>query len=192
MHCGHFMEILDAYTEEECRTLCPRGQSRKATALAQAVAERVAALEVTLPSSSDYATHLVALRRLLAQAGDARTTKDVRLDLEIELPSKTLLIDVAGVHPTATSVIPVVRKWRREVAVGNAVSPGVVANNPTARLQSPAVTRTEASKEARYRVLMQLAVSQFPRKRKTKPILLAPVVTHSGEMSPDMITWWNT
>ena len=36
--------------------------------------------------------------------------------------------------------------------------------------------------------LMQLAVSQFPRKRKTKPILLAPVVTHSGEMSPDMIT----
>ena len=64
---------------------------------------------------------------------------------------------------------------------------GAPVNNPLARLPSPAVSRTVQSKQQRFITLMQVLLSQYPRKRKSKPKLLIPVITHLGEMSPDMI-----
>ena len=180
--------LLEAFTEDECRALCPRAQSKKATAIATTVARLAESIQLLLPGTREHAEQTNALRQALAEARDKRATKGVRFDIMIELRAMTILADVAGVHPTAKSLLAALRSWRRKVADGLSVSAGVVANNPTARLPSPAVVRTEISKQQRYKITMQLARNQFPRLRKSKPVLLIPIVTHLGEMSPDMIT----
>ena len=179
--------LNDAFTDEECRALCPRGQSKLATKLAEEVrilAEKIHALAI---GSEDHARLTQQMRRALAQARDKEKTKGVRLDQVIQFRDRTIFSDNAGVHPTSSSIISAVRTWRRKVAAGLIASAGNDRDNPTARLPSPAIVNTTIAKRKRFATLMEAARSQYPRLRRHKPTLLIPVITHTGEMSPDMI-----
>ena len=69
------------------------------------------------------------------------------------------------------------------------MSAGVVANNPSARMPSPAVEAAIKLKEARYRTLLNLADGQLKSGRRTKtPVLISGVITHLGELSPGIIS----
>ena len=148
------------------------------------LSQHILSLEALTPGTSDHAYCLGKLRLLMASVA----TKGVRLDLQILLNKKELLCDFASIHTTAPSSIPALSKWRQDITEGLALAAGVAPNNPTARLPTPGIAKSVKAKQNKYRVLMQLAQAQYPRKRKIKPTLLIPVVTHSGGMSPDMIT----
>ena len=65
---------------------------------------------------------------------------------------------------------------------------GAVVNNAMARAPSPAVVMTVKAKEARYKVLCELLENQFKtRRREVLPKLVSAVITHLGELGPDLI-----
>ena len=69
------------------------------------------------------------------------------------------------------------------------MSSGVIANNPTARVPSPAVAAAEDLKRKRYATLMDIADRQLAAgKRERKPVLLPAIITHLGELGPGFIS----
>jgi hypothetical protein len=118
------------------------------------------------------------------------STKGVRLDLAIEFPGgKDLWCDFTGIHATSTSTSKKLTKWLNEANIADYVSAGVVANNPTARTASPAVVAAIVAKDARYKLMLELASQQKRnRRREYEPTFVAAVITHTGELSQGMIT----
>ena len=110
--------------------------------------------------------------------------------MTIELPDSTeLLVDFTGILPTTAAVLPKLKLFTRALDLGDDVSAGVVANNPSTRLPSPAVEAAVKLKEIRYRNLMHLVMGQLAAgKRTLKPVLMSAVVTHLGELGPDTIS----
>jgi hypothetical protein len=180
--------LLEAFTEDECRTLCPRAQSKKNQLCAIAASKKIIALKALSPGTAEHATAMTELHYLMADVAKSGTAKGVRLDLQITLAKKELLCDFAGVHTTAPSSIPALKKWRQDITKGLAIAAEGDAKNPSARLPTPNIVKTVRTKHKRFDMLMQLAKAQYPLRRKIKPTLLIPIVTHSGEMSPDMYT----
>ena len=74
------------------------------------------------------------------------------------------------------------KKFLKALDLGEDVSAGVVANNPSARMPSPAVEAATKLEEARYRTLLNLADGQLKSGRRTKtPVLISGVITHLGK-----------
>ena len=120
------------------------------------------------------------------------TAKGVRLDLVIEqLPcgGKDLLIDFSGIHATAVATLAKLKLFMTALSISDTVAAGVVSNNPTARVPSPAVVAAEELKQKRYATLMDIANRQLEaNKRERKPVLLPAIITHLGELGPGFIT----
>ena len=184
--------LMDEFSAEECRALCPKDMTAdlrlKALDFHQLMMS-MAAINLNNAGASEM------LSIVKAKIGDAlqripKATKGVRLDLAIAMPDGTeLLVDFTGIHPTAAGAISQLKLFVRALDLGNDVSAGVVANNPSARQPSPAVVAAVKLKEARYRNLMDLANGQLAAgKRTKKPVLISAVITHLGELSPDTIS----
>ena len=184
--------LMDQFSSEECRALCPKDTTAE---------QQLKALDfhglmmnmAEIDTSTDHGKETLdiikgelktALRKV------PKDTKGVRLDLSIELPGNVeLLCDFSGIHPTTLAVIPKLKKFVKALDLGEDVSAGVVANNPSARMPSPAVEAAIKLKEARYRTLLNLADGQLKSGRRTKtPVLISGVITHLGELSPGIIS----
>ena len=115
----------------------------------------------------------------------------MRLVLLIELPcaGKDLLCDFSGIHATAVATFPKLKKFTIALGISDTVASGVVSNNPTARVPSPAVAVAEELKRKRYATLMDIASRQHAMgKRERKPVLVSAIITHLGELEPGFIT----
>jgi hypothetical protein len=184
--------LMDEFSAEECRALCPKDVTTDLRLKAMdfhGLMLSMASINLNSPGAAE------TLGIIKAKIGDAlqripKATKGVRLDLTIELPDGTeLLIDFTGIHPTTAAALPKLKLFTRALDLGDDVSAGVVANNPSARLPSPAVEAAVKLKEIRYRNLMNLVMGQLAAgKRTKKPILISAVVTHLGELGPDTIS----
>ena len=71
--------------------------------------------------------------------------------------------------------------------VGESVAAGVVANNPMARIPSPAISATENRKQKTYALMVDLGAIQARKRRLRAPEFFPAVVSHAGELSPGMI-----
>ena len=134
------------------------------------------------------------MKTTLANLTDALTslttqTKGVRLDLLISLPNMPdLWCDFTGIHPTAKNSIRKLQNFLVASGLGHDVAAGVVANNPTARQPSPAVVNATALKKLRYQTMLELAAAQVSSHRRcVLPKLVPGIVTHLGELGPDLI-----
>ena len=119
------------------------------------------------------------------------TAKGVRSDLLIELPcvGKDLLVDFSVVHVTAVAILGKLKLFTTALSISDKVAAGVVSNNPTARVPSPALAAAEDLKRKRYATLMDIANRQLAAgKRERKPVLLLAIITHLGELGPGLIT----
>ena len=120
------------------------------------------------------------------------TTKGVRLDLRISLPDgRTILCDFSGIHPTTIRAMAVLSSFNKANRLGQDATTGpgdVILNNPMAREPSPAVAAATKLKITRYLMLMELLLQQVhAHKRPTLPKLVPGIITHLGEMGPEMI-----
>ena len=116
-------------------------------------------------------------------------TKGVRLDLEVNFDDgRDVVCDFTGIHPTTKAVLSSLKTFIKAVKLGNQATSGAALNNPMAREPSPAVARATKLKEKRYALLIELLERQVHnRKRVSVPVLIPGVVTHLGELGPDMI-----
>ena len=184
--------LMDEFSSEECRALCPKDVSGAAYLKAMNFHElmvTMAAIDPTAPGADQL---MIAVK---AQVTDAlllipKAMKGVRLDLTIELPDGTeLFCDFTGIHPTTAAVLPRLKLFTKALDLADDVSAGVIANNPSARRPSPAVETAVKLKTIRYRQLMDLANGQHRAGKRTKaPKLISGVITHLGELSPDIIS----
>jgi hypothetical protein len=179
--------LLNQFAEEECKSLCPKVSSvatRDRATVISLLLHKMATVTRNSSESRDTLEKLgVALRSLPGE------TKGVRLDLEISLTDgRVVWCDFTGIHPTTTSVLARLRAFLRLNGIVDDVAAGVVANSSTARLPSPAVVEATKLKRLRYHTLVELAANQVASRRRTVlPILVPGVVTHSGELGPDLI-----
>jgi hypothetical protein len=185
--------LMDEFTYDECRALCPKVLTVEKSALAKTfhgTMLRLASLNLEGPGAQ---AEMLLIQNQIAEAiaslGDA--AKGVRLDMSIELlcGKKDLLVDFSGVHSTAVATMAKLKHFTTALTISDTVSGGVVANNPTARIPSPAVVAAEELKRRRYATLMDIANRQFDSgKRERRPVLLPAIITHMGELGPGFIT----
>ena len=136
--------LHEAYSDGELNSMCPRVLTTATKDRQKAVKACLVAINDSPVGDPASLAAMADLTRLLATDADA---KGVRLDLAITLPSgRELLIDFAGVHPTASSIQAGVSRWCENMRAGESVAAGVVATNPMARIPSPAVSTTENRK----------------------------------------------
>ena len=165
--------------------MCPRVLTRAARDKQKTVKVCLVTIDDSPVGDAASLAAMVDLKRLLATDTDA---KGVRLDLAITLPSgRELWIDFAGVHPTASSIPAGVSRWCSNMRAGETVAAGVAANNPMARIPSPAVSATENRKQKTYALMVDLGAIQARKRRLRAPEFFPAVVSHDGELSPGMI-----
>ena len=179
--------LLHEFSAYEVRTLCPKTQSKANMARSAAIYTALTKLAALPKGSPGIQTALLAIKKIINDT--PVSTKGVRLDLALKMPNgHDLWIDFAGVHPTTRSAMGRIDNWLTTINMGDFVSSGATATNPSARAPSPAVALTVQGKEKRYELLMQLAQHQaHAGRRACTPLLCAAVVTHLGELSPGFI-----
>ena len=185
--------LMDEFTYDECRALCPKILTVEKAALATLFHETMMQLASIDINIAGHETEMTDVQHRIATAITAlgNSTKGVRLDLLIELPDagKDLLCDFSGVHPTAVAHLSRLKKFVTALDISDTVAAGVAANNPTARKPSPAVEAAEKLKRQRYATLMEIAIRQLEMgKRDRKPILIPAIITHLGELGPGLIS----
>ena len=185
--------LLDEFTYDECRALCPKVLTAEKASLAAVFHETMMQLAGIDINTAGHEAEMTSVQHRIATAIAAlgNTTKGVRLDLVIELPcaGKDLLCDFSGIHPTAVACLLRLKKFVTALDIGDTVAAGVAANNPTARKPSPAVEAAEELKRKRYATLMEIAIRQLEAgKRDRRPVLIPAIITHLGELGPGLIS----
>jgi hypothetical protein len=182
--------LLDEFTETEIRGLCPKVISAASKQRSKDLSSFFTALAKLPPDAPEVPALIEQVKDSLLSLPD--DTKGVRLDLEISLPSEkgTLEIwcDFTGIHPTSKGARAPLATFLRATRMSDSAASGVVLNNAMAREPSPAVVQATKVKMARYLTLMGLATTQVQKRMHTTlPKLVAGVITHLGELGPDMI-----
>jgi hypothetical protein len=179
--------LLDDYTESEVRGLMPKVLTKASRLRMNELASVFTALGNTPINDPRSAALVQKVRDTLASM--PAETKGVRLDLEITLPDmRVFLCDFTGIHPTSVQALKRINTFLRANVLGHDAASGVVLNNPMARTPSPAVVHATKLKQARYDTLMVLIKRQLDaNKRSVMPRLVPGVMTHLGELGPDLI-----
>ena len=182
--------LLGEYTEDDCRLLFPRWPNAATNRLAERSLEvhhELHALAVDDPKRQELIEEWASLKRRI----DGNTCSR-RLDVEITAPDGDVAwVDVAGLHPTSSSYLAANVSFVRKLTnVDGHPSEALRAleNKP-----SPAIQSRARQKKDKFQVLNTIAELQVDTgKRMKRPVFLACIVSHLGELSPDfhsLIGW---
>jgi hypothetical protein len=115
--------------------------------------------------------------------------KGLRVDSLLSFPTEEYWVDVGATHSTQNSLTVPVTKWVRDHAKANAEAGCLLRANVMLMEPSPAVRMACNVKHNRYKPLVDVAASQVKQGLRTiMPTFVAAIVSHTGEMAPELIT----
>ena len=179
--------LLNEFTEAEVRGLMPKVVSTVGKKRCKALATIFTKMGELDAGAPEMAPLMEAIKvHLMAMPDD---TKGVRLDLEFTLEDgRSFMCDFTGVHPASKKALEQLRAFMKANKLAKEAAGGAAINNALARAASPAVVNAAKAKVLRYELLMDLLIKQVKEgKRASKPRLVSGVITHLGELGPDMI-----
>ena len=116
-------------------------------------------------------------------------SKGLRIDAQITFEDLEFWVDGGSVHPTSNSSLPAVSKWVKRLSIANMEAAGFAHNNMMLQEASPNVRAACAKKHGTYQGLIDIAMAQHKAgSRQLLPIFVAAIISHSGEMAPELIT----
>ena len=116
-------------------------------------------------------------------------SKGLRIDAQLAFEDEEFWVDGGVVHPTSESTLPAVSKWIKRLLSANMEAAGFAHNNVMLQEPSPNVKAACANKQGTYKDLMDIAQAQHkPGWRQVLPIIVAAIISHSGEMAPELLT----
>ena len=116
-------------------------------------------------------------------------TKGLRIDSRISFSDEEFWVDAGAVHATANSALPQVTRWVKAHTAANLEAGGVLRMNAMLMEPSPRVQAACNDKHNRYRGLIDIAYSQHKAgTRAILPVFVAAIISHTGEMAPELVT----
>jgi hypothetical protein len=115
--------------------------------------------------------------------------KGLRVDSILEFGDAVFWVDMGATHATQISLLQPVTKWVQELSAASREAGGVLRANAMLMEPSPAVRRACNRKHDAYKPLLDVAAAQVKAGSRTHmPVFVAGIVTHTGEMAPELIT----
>jgi hypothetical protein len=116
-------------------------------------------------------------------------TKGLRIDSRLTFDDEEIWVDASAVHPTPNSKEAPVTKWVKAHALAFVEAGGILANNAMLMEPSPCIRTAAAIKHNRYKALLDVAFTQHKAGgRAHMPTFVAAIISHTGEMAPELIT----
>jgi hypothetical protein len=181
-------DILDnKYTAAQCSTMFVRDP----TTADKARATKVQRLVDRLHKSTSAATQ-ADLRRQIQEMVAAAPGKLVGLRLDVVLTSPDGLtgpafVDVGFIHPTAASYLSQQATFVHDCLNARLAADPRASVNEMSDMNSHALGKSEHVKQARYASIVSLATALSASKKTPPPQFFAALITHSGELSNDLI-----
>ena len=148
---------------------------------------RLALLHAANPDPAIRSKATNVIRVLVAEL--PKGFKGLQVDCIMQTGSKLLWTDTDIVHSTAPSRIDSVVNFVRRVEVDEKASGGNFAMNVMSGQVSPCVATYATGKTAKYKPMVDGAISQVSRgKRSLAPCFRPLIFSHLGEMASDAIT----
>jgi hypothetical protein len=116
-------------------------------------------------------------------------TKGLRIDIQLLFDDEELWIDGGAVHPTSYSTEAAVTKWVKNHSAANKEAGGLLRVNGMLMQPSPNVRTACNTKHTTYKGLLDIAASQVKTgERSVLPTFVAAIISHTGEMAPELHT----
>jgi hypothetical protein len=116
-------------------------------------------------------------------------TKGLRIDSRITFSDEEYWVDAGAVHPTPNCATSQITKWVKAHTEANTEAGGILRMNAMLMEPSPRIRARCNEKHDTYRGLIDIAHSQHKAgSRATMPVFVAAIISHTGEMAPELVT----
>jgi hypothetical protein len=187
-------EVLNnMYSDLELSLIMPKHPTADDTAFLKQVQGMLASIRSGPTLNQNIAA---AVRRRVSQL-EGREVCGRHLDLTFTLPfsSEEALIDASCLHPTCPTHLPSTLKWTLDCFTqshNTEPTPAQLTSRVDRLDPSPPVAKRVITKRQTYACLMQLLREQMKTQtRSHQPVLYPIVITHSGELCPDIFNLIN-